>query len=144
MHKLAISLVIALSALAGFALFSPAQTVLAASTPQQTACEAINGTAGCTDANSNLTPIIKVIVNVMSLVVGVIAIIMIIMAGFKYITSGGESNKVAAAKNALIYAIVGLIIVALAQFMVRVVLKEAQNVNSAVPSTSTTTPKPTP
>ena len=58
------------------------------------------------------------VVNLFSLIVGIIAIIMIIYGGFRYITSGGDSGRVGAAKNSLIYAIVGLIIVAFAQLIV--------------------------
>jgi hypothetical protein len=50
---------------------------------------------------------------------------MIILGGLKYITSGGDAQKVASAKSALIYAIVGLVIVALAQAIVRFVLGKA-------------------
>ena len=47
---------------------------------------------------------------------------MIIWGGFKYITSGGAQDKVKGAKDTLLYAIIGLIIVALAQVIVRFVL----------------------
>lgn len=65
------------------------------------------------------------IVNLISIIVGIIAIIMIIYGGFRYITSGGDSGRVGNAKNTLIYAIVGLIIVALAQIIVRFVLTQS-------------------
>lgn len=68
-------------------------------------------------------------VNDFSIVVGVIAVIMIIYGGFKYITSSGDSNKVSTAKNTLIYAIVGLVIVALAQLIVHYVLNTASTVS---------------
>ncbi len=71
---------------------------------------------------SDLQSIARKVVNFLSVIVGVIAVIMIIVGGFRYITSGGDSNRVGGAKNTLIYAIVGLIIVALAQFIVRFVL----------------------
>ena len=48
---------------------------------------------------------------------------MIIVSAFKYITSGGDSNKVASAKSSLIYAIIGLVIVGLAQFIVNFVIE---------------------
>jgi hypothetical protein len=54
---------------------------------------------------------------------------MIIYGGFKYITSGGDSGNVSGAKNTLVYAIVGLIIVALAQFIVHYVLSTAASTN---------------
>ena len=64
----------------------------------------------------------KKVVDWLSWAIGIISIIMIIFAGFKYITSGGESSNVSGAKNALIYAIVGLVLVVLAQVIVKVVL----------------------
>lgn len=130
-----IASILTLATSTGLAFITPAQLAFAATTPEQVACEAINGSKDCSQGG-DLTNLIKTIVHVMSVIVGVIAMVMIVFAGFKYITSGGESNKIANAKNTLIYALVGLIIVALAQFMVRVVLKEAKNVSFAVPSIS--------
>ena len=65
------------------------------------------------------------ITNTFSIVVGAASIIMIIYGGFRYITSGGESGRVGAAKNSLLYAIIGLVIVALAQLIVHFVLNQA-------------------
>jgi hypothetical protein len=76
-------------------------------------------TSGTTQVNS----LISTVINIFSLVVGVVAVIMIIVGGFRYITSGGDSNNVSAAKNTILYAIIGLVIVALAQFIVRFVLE---------------------
>ncbi len=45
---------------------------------------------------------------------GVIAVIVIIIAGIMYVTSTGDSGKVAKAKNLLTYSIVGLVVVLLA------------------------------
>ncbi len=72
---------------------------------------------------SDLTTKVKKILNVLSVVVGVVAIIMIIFGGFRYVASGGKQESVTAAKNTLLYAIVGLIIVALAQAIVQFVLR---------------------
>jgi cytochrome bd-type quinol oxidase subunit 2 len=90
-----------------------------------------NGASG-SNCNSNsgsgedtLTAIAKKVVNIFSLIVGVAAVFMIIFGGFRYITSGGDSGRVGNAKNTLIYAIVGLIIVALAQAIVHFVLNNA-------------------
>lgn len=77
------------------------------------------------NTEKKLNDTIKLIVNFLSFIVGVVAVIMIIIAGLKYITSGGDSNNVASAKNTILYAIVGLVIVALAQVIVRFVLQKA-------------------
>jgi hypothetical protein len=69
-----------------------------------------------------LNDIVKLVINLFSVVVAVIAVIMIIVGGLKYIMSGGDSGNITGAKNTILYAIVGLVIVALAQFIVRFVL----------------------
>lgn len=76
---------------------------------------------------SDLEALITRIVNIFSVIVGVIAVIMIIIGGFRYITSGGDSSNVTSAKNTIMYAIIGLIIVALAQIIVRFVLDQSSN-----------------
>ncbi len=77
-----------------------------------------------TAATDKINGIIKLIINLFSLVVGVVSVIMIIIGGLKYITSGGDSGNVTSAKNTILYAIIGLVIVALAQFIVRFVLSK--------------------
>jgi hypothetical protein len=68
--------------------------------------------------------IVTLIVNIFSVVVGIVAVIMIVVGGFKYITSGGDSGNITSAKNTIVYAIIGLVIVALAQFIVKFVLNK--------------------
>jgi len=77
--------------------------------------------------DGDLSSTFRFIINVFSIIVGVVAVIMIIWGGFKYITSGGDSGKVTSAKNTIIYAIIGLIIVALSQFIVQFVLQKASD-----------------
>ena len=93
------------------------------------------GKSDCgTENGVNDTSIAKLaqkIVTTFSVVVGIVAVIMIIVGGFRYITSGGDSGKVGNAKNSLIYAIVGLIIVALAQLIVHFVLNQSSNITTA-------------
>lgn len=86
--------------------------------------EGVGATGGNTSGNArnDLYSVIEDIINIFSIVVGVIAVIMIIIGGLKYITSGGDSNSVSSAKNTIIYAIVGLIVVAFAQVIVLFVL----------------------
>jgi hypothetical protein len=91
------------------------------------ACEGLSqiSSDGCNGGGNTLSNTVKVIVNILTTIVGVIAVIMIIIGGAKYVTSGGDSAKVASAKSSIIYAIVGLIIVALAQVIVHFVIHTA-------------------
>lgn len=89
--------------------------------------EAPGSTTPCeTDNGTGVNGIVNTVITVFSWVVGVVSVIMIIVGGFKYVTSGGESSGVTSAKNTILYAIVGLIIVAVAQIVVKFVLS---NVN---------------
>lgn len=91
-------------------------------------CEGANLEVGSTDCSQDGDPkqrvnnLLTTIINIFSLVVGVIAVVMIIIGGLKYITSGGESSNITGAKNTILYAVIGLVVVALAQFIVRFVL----------------------
>lgn len=92
---------------------------------------ASEGQGNCTvsgNGEDSIASIAHNVVNIFSIIVGVVAIIMIIWGGFRYITSGGDSGRVGSAKNTLIYAIIGLIIVALAQFIVNFVLTKSTEV----------------
>lgn len=62
------------------------------------------------------------IVNVMLFLIGAISVVMLIYGGIRYTTSGGNSASVTAAKNTILYAIIGLVIAFLAFAIVNWVL----------------------
>lgn len=105
-------------------VFTPGAQAALFSGAKDNACQGIGqGTNGCSDtAGSQVENIIKNSLNVLSIIVGIVAVIMVIVAGFKYETSGGDSSKISSAKSTLIYALVGLVVVALAQFIVQFVI----------------------
>jgi hypothetical protein len=113
-----------------FALSAPAlvPAVASAQSIQSNLCSgasaSLSGGTDCSggQATSKLNGIIKLVINLFSIIVGIVSVIMIIIGGLKYITSGGEASNISGAKNTIIYAIVGLVIVALAQFIVHFVL----------------------
>jgi hypothetical protein len=74
------------------------------------------------NATTSINSIVHTIVNLLSAIVGIVAVIMIIVGGLRYITSGGNDTSVTGAKNTILYAIVGLVVVALAQIIVRFTL----------------------
>jgi len=68
------------------------------------------------------TGIITTITNVLLFVAGGLAVIMIIIGGLRYVTSAGNASSVTAAKNTILYAIVGLVVAFLAYAAVNFVL----------------------
>lgn len=53
-----------------------------------------------------------------AIVAGVIAVIMIIVAGIRFTTSHGDPQGVAGARNTLLFAVIGLIVIVVAQSIV--------------------------
>ncbi len=101
------------------------------STPaEQAACDGLNelGGTSCGGGQSAINNVASRVINLISLLAGIIAVIMIIVSGIRYVTSGGDSNKVSAAKTALIYALIGIAIAALAQVLVHFVLSQTAGV----------------
>lgn len=78
--------------------------------------------ASIVEGKKDPNAIIKLSLSIFSAIVGVISVVVIIIAGVKYITSSGDSSKVAQAKDTLLYAVIGLVVVMLAQVIVRLVI----------------------
>ena len=66
--------------------------------------------------------IFRQVTNIIIYIVGVIAVIMLVIGGIKYVLSGGDSKKVTDAKNTILYAIIGLVIAFLSYAIVRFVI----------------------
>ncbi len=58
------------------------------------------------------------VVNILSIVVSIAAVIIIIVAGIRFTTSGGDSNAVKSARDSIIYALVGIVVVLLARSII--------------------------
>jgi hypothetical protein len=104
---------------------------------QEAVCESIGSGKDCgtsTTGGSDVNNVITTGINLFSAIIGIVAVIMIVVAGFKFITSSGDSAKLTSAKSTLMYALVGLVIVVLSQVIVRFVLSRT------VDSTSITCP----
>lgn len=126
--KMFIVAAVAFSNLTGVLWSLQPSSAAALSDNAQAVCESIGTGVDCDQGAAKGTDVnktISVIVTIFSAVVGVAAVIMIITAGFKYITSGGDTAKITSAKNTLVYAIVGLVVVALSQFIVKFVLNKS-------------------
>jgi len=97
----------------------------------------VNQTGGSTPGHcgqDSIDSVISTAVTILTTVVGIVAVIAIILSGFKYITSGGDSAKVANAKNTLIYALVGIAVAVLAQALVNLTIDQSNQAANACPS----------
>ena len=82
----------------------------------------MNATSAGTSTPTNANVVIKNVTNTMFFIIGAVSVIMLIYGGIRYTTSGGNANSVTAAKNTVIYSIVGLVISILAYAIVNFVV----------------------
>lgn len=87
----------------------------------QDGADAARGTDQTADLFGS-TGIFRTITNVLLFVLGAISVIMIIIGGLRYVISGGNATAVTAAKNTILYAIVGVIVALLAYAIINFVL----------------------
>ena len=68
--------------------------------------------------------VLTVVVNILSIVIGIISVIVIIISGLRMIVSAGDSNSVATAKRAIYYALIGVVVAAMAQVIISFVISK--------------------
>ena len=67
--------------------------------------------------------LIRKIIDILLYAIGVISVIMLIFGGLRYVVSGGQKESVTAAKNTILYAIVGLLIAIFAYAFINFILQ---------------------
>lgn len=82
----------------------------------------------CGSGGTAVDGLIQTGVYILSWVIGIIAVIMVLVSGLKFITAGGESSKVAEAKTALMWALAGVVVVALAQALIHWVFNTSTSI----------------
>jgi type IV secretion system pilin len=121
--KFSAKVILSVALLAAFAMPALATSSVLAASPKAEICQGLGQVSGsCSGGSSDINHALKSAINILSFVAGVVAIIMIIISGLKFITAQGDSSGVASARSSLIYALVGLVVAALAQFIVHFVL----------------------
>lgn len=90
--------------------------------------------AVCRDNNPNSANplfgpngVLKTYVQILALIIGVMAVLTMMFAGLKFITSGGDPNSISSAQKTIIYAAVGLAVAAVAQLLVTFVLSKVNS-----------------
>lgn len=71
---------------------------------------------------ASLTEIVQSILNWIFGIIGIVAVVMIIIGGFNFMTSAGDPGKVKKGKDTILYGIIGLVVALLAFAIVNFVL----------------------
>jgi hypothetical protein len=111
----------------GVGSLAVAGTALAANNCDPTLLTIDNG-AQCAKADSakdNLfapNGVFSVVANTLIFLVGAVAVIFLIIGGLRYVVSNGDSKAVEAAKNTILYAIVGIVVAVISFALVSFVI----------------------
>lgn len=77
------------------------------------------GLPGGTATNDNyILPIIEKMVEFVAVIIASLAVLMIVVSGIMYMTSGGDAQKTETAKKIMVYAVIGFVIAVLAYAIV--------------------------
>ena len=84
--------------------------------------DAARGEGVPTNLTNGDDSLVSKIINVMLYAIGVVSVVMLIIGGFRYVVSGGQKEAVTAAKNTILYAIIGIVVAILAYAAVNFVI----------------------
>jgi len=118
-----------LALISGFVLLVTPAAVLAQSDPLEAGCEqGAQNSSLCQDSGDpegivGPDGILTQVIQILTMIVGIAAVIMIIIGGLKYILSAGDSANTESAKNTILYAVIGLAIALAAQAIVTFVIR---------------------
>ncbi|MEI6237334.1 MAG: pilin [Candidatus Saccharibacteria bacterium] len=99
-------------------VFASPATEACAKAPDNPYCNALK-------SGQTKNPVTKTIGNVVqlfALIGGVVAVIWIIYGGFKFVLSDGDSGRIQEARKTIIYGVVGLVVLLMAQILVTFIL----------------------
>ncbi|HEX7259507.1 MAG TPA: hypothetical protein VF272_01085 [Candidatus Saccharimonadia bacterium] len=103
----------------GALVFAPSPIIAACTSEQGKGLDAVS--PGACSANA-LTARLNVIIDTLFIVIGAVAVLIMIMGGIRYITSTGDAKRIQAAKDTILYAVLGLIVAILARAIVGFVI----------------------
>ncbi len=85
-------------------------------------CKSNGSSAVCKAQGDNAASMVKIVINTLLVVLGMIAVIMIVVGGIRYTVSHGNSSSTKEAKETIIYALVGLVVAIMSYTIVNFVV----------------------
>lgn len=66
--------------------------------------------SGASGTSGDLSTILTTVTNILLFLMGAVSVIMIIIGGFRYVTSQGDQTQMQSAKNTILYAVIGVVV----------------------------------
>jgi Type IV secretion system pilin len=82
-------------------------------------CSHANGTSNNLFATNG---VFQTVANTLIFLVGAVSVVFLIIGGLRYVISNGDSKQVEAAKNTILYAIIGIVVAVIAFALVQFVI----------------------
>ena len=92
--------------------------------------------ADATNEEGSIRALVRTIVNFFLFFLGMIAVIMVIYGGVLYVTAAGNDDQVGKAKNVIMYAVAGILVILISFALINTVLGAASGTEPAVESTT--------
>lgn len=90
------------------------------------------GESGLSTSTTNLKTMIMKVIGIVLGFLGIIAVIIVIVGGFKWMTSGGAEDKTKAARDLIVSGMIGLVIVLIAYTIVHFVSEALLNTTNGI------------
>ena len=107
---------------------SPAQpnqnTSTSKSPSSQTICKSAVSPS-LTNPVTGVNGVLNKVSNFIAILAGIASVIIIFIAGFMFVTSGGNPEKIKKAKSTIIYTVIGIVIIVFAKIIIRYVIVNA-------------------
>lgn len=113
---------------ASIATLALPSTALAGNTCSPNLTNPLQSGADCSHANgtsNNLfatNGVFQTVANTLIFLVGAVSVVFLIIGGLRYVISNGDSKQVEAAKNTILYAIIGIVVAVIAFALVQFVI----------------------
>ena len=92
------------------AILAPTATYAACTSAADCVQDGADKAGGKSSNTADPKEIIQTIVRILLFLIGAVSVIMIIIGGFRYVISQGDSGAVTSAKNTILYAVIGLVV----------------------------------
>jgi amino acid transporter len=117
------------SAFVGKTLFSVGILSIIILVPFTVSAVTFSNPLKCSSDENCLMEIVGKITGILQVVAIAVAVIMIIVAGIQYMTSSGSEDKTKKAKSTILYALIGVAVITLANFIVGLIKEILGGVN---------------
>ena len=104
------------------AILAPTATYAACTSAADCVQDGADKAGGKSSNTADPKEIIQTIVRILLFLIGAVSVIMIIIGGFRYVISQGDSGAVTSAKNTILYAVIGLVVAILAYAVIHYVI----------------------